>query len=93
MPLLVSDDDVRVQEPADAECGSGWSANSGERTIAGISSCDIAQMTCPELVRFVLSVGLPHLSQGVRDGLCHRDRETLERLAHQARLCCRNQRE
>jgi hypothetical protein len=58
-------------------------------TIAEISSSDIERMTSEELARVVWAADLPHLPPVVESRLDYRDRPTLEKLAHQARLCCR----
>jgi len=43
------------------------------------------------LIRVVQAAELPWLSPRTRERLLYLDRMTLERLAHLARRCCRNQ--
>ncbi|TVS18142.1 MAG: hypothetical protein EA424_11420 [Planctomycetaceae bacterium] len=64
------------------EFAKGW----GQASIAELSSSQISEMSRAELVRVVRAARLP--SMQIRPE--HADRVTLERLAHLARLCCRN---
>lgn len=58
--------------------------------IAELPPTHISQMDCDELVRVVRIAQLPFLSTETNEHLELRDRQTLERLANLARLCCRN---
>ena len=54
--------------------------------VAELSSKQISEMNRPELDRVVRVARTP----AAQSRLEYLDRATLERLAHQARLCCRN---
>jgi hypothetical protein len=60
-------------------------------TIASLSQSDISQMTCEELVHAIRGARMTLLRSDIDEHLGCYDRTTLERLAHLARRCCRNQ--
>jgi len=60
-------------------------------TIASLTQSDISQMTCEELVRVIRGARMTLLRSDIDEQLDGYDRTTLERLAHLARRCCRNQ--
>lgn len=59
--------------------------------VAEIPSSQIPRMTRDELIRMVRAVHVVLPQPHVADKLELCDRRTLERLAHLARRCCRNQ--
>jgi hypothetical protein len=59
-------------------------------TIAELPLGQISRMNTGELVRVVRASPLRILRPEVETRLEYQDRETLERLAHLARLCCRH---
>ncbi len=62
-----------------------------KRDIAELSSTQIARMTRDELLRIVRDARMELLHRDIADHIELYDRETLQRLAHLARRCCRNQ--
>ena len=91
MPSSIAIRPVQIPE-RDLSPGRGRSERAealDRATIAEISSSDIERMTSEELARVVWAAELPHLPPAVESRLDYRDRPTLEKLAHQARLCCR----
>jgi hypothetical protein len=62
-----------------------------KESIAEASSRQISRMTRVELARLVLASPLPGLRADLHEHLYYLDRPSLERIAHLARLCCRNQ--
>ena len=57
--------------------------------IANLSSFEISQMTCSELVQVIQAAELPVLRPQLECHLAFYNRATLERLAYLARHCCR----
>jgi len=62
-----------------------------KRGIAELSSLQIAEMSRHELIDVVRSAQMELLHRDITDHVELYDRETLKRLAHLARRCCRNQ--
>ncbi len=60
-------------------------------TVAEIPSGLISRMSREELIRVIQAAELPLLNARTRERLPYLDRMVLERLAHLARRCCRNQ--
>jgi hypothetical protein len=59
--------------------------------VASLGLGTISRMSCEELVRVIQGADLPLINRRNRQRLIHLDRTALERLAHLARRCCRNQ--
>lgn len=82
-------------DPSVPECGETLVLDApvfDRERIAGLSSSDIHDLTCDELVGVVRSAGLPFLPSDVQGRLEFQDRCVLERLAFLARQCCRTRR-
>lgn len=60
-------------------------------TVAEIPSGLVSKMSREELIRVVQAAELPWLTPRSRERLLYLDRMVLERLAHLACHCCRNQ--
>ena len=68
-----------------------WNEALDKSAVAAIPIGAITAMTREELIRVIEAADLPVLGPLVSDHLLNLERETLERLAHEARRCCRNQ--
>jgi hypothetical protein len=71
--------------------GVRWNGALDKSVVAGIPYAAIAAMTREELVRVIEAADLPVLGPRASDRLPYLKRTILERLAHLARRCCRNQ--
>jgi hypothetical protein len=59
--------------------------------VASLGIGTISRMSCEELVRVIQGADLPLINRRNRQRLIYLDRTALQRLAHLARRCCRNQ--
>ena len=68
-----------------------WNEALDKSVVAAIPYAAITAMTREELIRVIEAADLSVLGPRVSDHLPYLERKILERLAHLARRCCRNQ--
>lgn len=79
------------QSRVDAAASASSCEALDKASVAELSARTIAGLTREELARVIRAAELPLLNRHDGDRLELLNRETLERLAHLARRCCRHQ--